>query len=153
MSVWLQLVLRCIHPHPLQFISYCEQPHISRAAVLKLLLLEVFCMVTRSVIPIPCSRCAVPAADAAFRTAPVWLRKEKRQDGISSRKNIGHFTPFHSCDSKKKKKKFAGNEKKSFSLPLCFFYSHHVSHLFFPSTLILALQVTGVSRNMLCFPT
>lgn len=151
MSVWLQLVLRCIHTYPLQFSSYCEQPDFSRkiAAVLKLLLLENLQgkMVCNShpALPLCC-----PCCWRCFHTALVWLHKEKRQEGISSRNNIGHFSPPPLWRFKKVcwqwKEGFASY---SFSLPLCFLYSHHVSHLFFPFPLPPSTLVFSPSNGSL----
>lgn len=99
-----------------------------------------------------------PCCWRCFHTALVWLHKEKRQEGISSRNNIGHFSPLHSGDSKK----FAGSEKKALPLTLFLFPFASSTVTMCPISsspflslpqLSCSLQVTGVSCNMLCFPT
>lgn len=155
-NVRQQPALRCTHTYPPQFSSYCEQPDISReiAAVLKLLLLEDLRgkMVCNShpALPLCC-----PCCWRCVHTALVWLHKEKRQEGISSRNNIGRFPPLNSWGSKKKKK-VCWQWKEDFasysvSLPLCFLYSRRVDHLFLPSTLVLSPS-NGSLMQYVVFP-
>lgn len=87
---------------------------------------------------------------------PIWLHKEKRLGGVSSRNNIGHFSSPLLLRFKKvwrqRNKAFASYSFfpfPSFAVTMCPISSSP----FLSAFNFHALQVTGVSCNMLCFPT
>lgn len=88
---------------------------------------------------------------------PIWLHKEKRLEGISSRNNIGHFSSPLLLRFKKvwrqRNKAFASysfsSPFPSFAVTMCPISSSP----FLSAFNFHSLQVTGVSCNMLCFPT